>query len=315
MLQQYITEVLFKQQTCSIPQVGTFTMQHIPAHYAVVEQVLTPPRQQVNFETRWEDDGSCLHWISQKENLVEPVAKLKMEKYLQDFRESLQTGQPVDLPGIGNLRLDPFGQIRFTPQELPDTWQPIALQPVLRPETAPKVLQGNTEVVNQEVVEHMTVVPEEFESQGRFRWWWVAVPAVLVAGVVSWFLLKDQLQEYTPVKEAVEAPIAAPEEAVTEDSAAIAAVAAVTPAAPVNDTITYFVVFQTFKTKKDAEKNHAKRMAWGHKEVVLYTSEDSTLFNLAVPFRSLPADTAMAKDAVSKKFSAAVRIEYSKLPG
>lgn len=304
MLQNYITDVLFKQQTCSIPQVGTFTIQHIPAHYSVVEQVLTPPRQQVNFETRWEDDGSCLHWISQKENLVEQVARLKMEKYLQEFRESLQTGQPVDLPGIGNLRLDPFGQVRFTPQELPDAWQPIPLQQVLRPESAPKVLQGNTEVVNHEVVEHTTVVPEEFESQGRFRWWWVVVPAVVIAGVVSFFLLKDQFSAYTPVQETTATPPAA---AMEEDSAQVAPVM---PAEPVSDSITYYVVFQTFKTRETAEKNHAKRLAWGHKEVVLYTSKDSTQYNLAVKFHTLPADTALAKDSVALKFSAPVRIEY-----
>lgn len=306
MLQHYITEVLFKQHTCSIPQVGTFTIQHIPAHYSVVEQVLTPPRQQVNFETRWEDDGSCLHWISQKENLVEQVARLKMEKYLQEFRENLQTGQPVDLPGIGNLRLDPFGQIRFTAQELPDAWQPISLQPVLRPETAQKVLQGNTEVVNHEVVEHTTVVPEEFESQGRFRWWWVIVPAVAIAAVVSFFLLKDQFNGYTPV--AADKTAAAPAAAApVEDTVQAAAV--IEPVAPVSDSIDYFVVFQTFKTRETAEKNHNKRLSWGHKEVVLYTSKDS-LYNLAVHFRTLRADTTQAKDSIAQKYSAAVRIEY-----
>ncbi len=306
MLQHYITEVLFKQHTCSIPQVGTFTIQHIPAHYSVVEQVLEPPRQEVSFETRWEDDGSCLHWISQKENLVEPVAKLKMEKYLQEFRESLQTGQPVDLPGIGNLRLDPFGQIRFTAQELPDAWQPITLQPVLRPETAPKVLQGNTEVVNHEIVEHTTVVPEEFESQGRFRWWWVAVPAVVIAGIVSFFLLKDQFQEYTPVADtktvdATPAPAA--------DTVPVTPAVAPVATPPVSDTIAYYVVFQTFKSRETAEKKHTQRLNWGHSEVVLYTSKDS-LYNLAVYFRTLPADTVKAKDSISHKFSSQVRIEY-----
>lgn len=307
MLQHYITEVLFKQHTCSVPQVGTFTIQHIPAHYSVVEQVLTPPRQQVNFETRWEDDGSYLYWISHRENLVESVAKLKMEKYLHDFRESLQTGQPLDLPGIGSLRLDPVGQIRFTPQELPDAWQPISLQPVLRPETAPKVLQGNTEVVNQEVVEHMTVVPEEFESQGRFRWWWVAVPAVLIAGLVSFFLLKDQLQGYSPVEDTTAATNVTP----PADADTLQPEPAPVPvaAAPVSDSISYYVVFQTYNKRKDAEFNHRKRQNWGHKEVVLYTSKDS-LYYLAVFFRSLPADTTRAKDSIASKFTSKVRIEY-----
>lgn len=309
MLQQYITEVLFKQQSCSVPQVGTFTIQHIPAHFSVVDQVLTPPRQQVNFETRWEDDGSCLHWISQKENLVDSVAALKLDKYLQQFRESLQTGQPIDLPGIGSLRLDPFGQIRFTPQELQDAWQPIALQQVLRPESAPKVLQGTTEVVNQEVVEHMSAIPEEFESQGRFRWWWVVLPAFLIAGGVAAYLLKDQWNAAT-LAPATKDTIA------TQQAEVLPVVDSLPPPVtePVSDSIDYDVVFQTFKIKATAEANYAKRKNWGQDEVVLlYNSNDSTSYNLAVHFRTLRADTTMAKDSVLQRFKVpkpAIRIAY-----
>lgn len=306
MLQQYITEVLFKQQACSIPQVGTFSIQHIPAHFSVVDQLLTPPRQQVTFESRWEDDGSCLHWISQRENLVESVAAFKMDKYLHDFRESLQTGQPMDLPGIGSLRLDPVGQIRFTPQELPDLWQPISLQPVLRPDAAPKVLQGNTEVVNHEVVEHTTVVPEEFESRGRFRWWWVAVPAVVLAAGISFWLLKDQLSGYsttTADNQLADTPIVAP----AAVKAAPDTVQTVTP--PVSDSIDYLVVFQTFRQRGTAEKSLQKRIAWGYPEVVLFASSDSSRYSLAVPFRTLPADTTMAMDSIRSRFKMNVYIE------
>ncbi|WP_346320039.1 hypothetical protein [Chitinophaga sp. YIM B06452] len=301
MLQQYITEVLFKQQTCSLPQVGTFAIQHIPAHFSVVEQVLTPPRQQVSFETRWEDDGSCLHWISQKENLIESVASLKLEKYLQEFREQLQSGQPIDLPGIGSLRLDPLGQVRFTAQELPDAWQPLELAPVLRADAAPKVLQGTTEVVNQEVVEHTEAVLED-EPRGRFRWWWVALPLLVIgAGLAAW-IFKDEIMPPAPAGKAPEQTVTPP----VQDS--IPAVAETAP--PVSDSISYYVVFEKFPSKEKAEKKLAQRISWGHSEVVLFTSGDSSIYHLAVPFRSLPADTAAAKDSVADKFKMPVYIAY-----
>jgi nucleoid DNA-binding protein len=301
MLQQYITEVLFKQQTCSLPQVGTFTIQHIPAHFSVVEQVLTPPRQQVSFETRWEDDGSCLHWISQKENLIESVASLKLEKYLQEFREMLQSGQPVDLPGIGSLRLDPLGQVRFTAQELPDAWQPLELAPVLRSDASPKVLQGTTEVVNHEVVEHTEAVLED-EPRGRFRWWWVALPlAVIGIGLAAW-IFRDQIMPPAPASKAPEQAVTTP----VQDS--IPAAAETVP--PVNDSISYYVVFEKFPSKEKAEKKLAQRIAWGHSEVVLFASGDSAVYHLAVPFRSLPADTTAAKDSVAEKFKMPVYIAH-----
>ena len=171
----------------------------------------------------------------------------------------------------------------------------------------PKVLQGTTEVVNQEVVEHMSAIPEEFESQGRFRWWWVMVPTLLIAGGIAIYLLKDEWNAATPVPSEDNTPA---------QQAATPPVADSLPAPipePVSDSISYFVVFQTFKTKSAAEGNYAKRMNWGQSEVVLYTSKDSSSYNLAVPFRTLPVDTTMAKDSVEHRFKVpkpALRIEY-----
>lgn len=306
MLQQYITEVLFKQQACSVPQVGTFTIQHIPAQFSVVDQTLTPPRQQVTFDTRWEDDGSCLHWISQKENLVESVATFKMDKYLQEFKAALQTGQPMELAGIGTLQLDPTGQVSFTPRELPDMWQPISVHPVLRPDAAPKVLQGNTEVVNQEVVEHLTVT---FDDGRRFRWWWVVLPLMVIATGVSIWYLMDQWKDYSlandnkPSREDTLAKT--PPLTIPQDSSQHIA-----PPPPVNDSISYFVVFQTFNKKDNADKSLRNRHSWGFPEVVMLASDDSLKFSLAVPFTTLRADTTHSLDSIHTKFSAPVHIVY-----
>ncbi len=305
MLKQYITEVLFRQQTCTVPQVGTFTIQHIPAQFSVVDQSLTPPRQQVQFDARWEDDGSLLRWISRKENLLEPVAALKLDKYLREFRESLAAGDPLDLPGIGSLRIDPLGQLRFTPQEMPDAWQPIELEQVIRAEAAPRVLQGTTEVVDNQVVEHTSVVYEEPESQGRFRWWWVVLPLALIGGGVAAWMFKDQIMPSAPQPEAPKTAAVTPP---VQDSIPPAAVE---PVEPVSDSISYYVVFQTYKLLKNAESNLAKRHSWGYKDVVLFTSDDSTQYKLAVPYRTLRADTTAAKDSVARRFmSKDVEIVY-----
>lgn len=304
MLKQYITEVLFRQQTCTVPQVGTFTIQHIPAQFSVVDQTLTPPRQQVQFDARWDDDGSLLRWISRKENLLEPVAALKMEKYLQQFRDALAAGDPLDLPGIGSLRIDPLGQLRFTPQEMPDAWQPITLEPVIRTESAPRVLQGTTEVENNQVVEHTTVVLDEPESQGRFRWWWVVLPLVLIGAAVAGWMMKDQFMAPAPAPETPKTTVAAP---APQDTTAPAAPE---PVAPVSDSLSYYVVLEHFKTRAEAEAKFAKRKRWGHEGIVVFATADSSRFYIAVPYTTLPADTTAAKDSVAARFKSPVHIVF-----
>lgn len=302
MLQQYIKEVLFRQQRCVIPQIGTFAIRHIPAHFSVVDQVLTPPGQQVTFEPAWEDDGSCMQWISQKENLIGSVAALKMNKYLDELNEKLESGRPITIAGVGALQRDAAGGLSFTPQELPDAWAPVPLQPVLRPDAAPKVLVGNTEMMNHQVVEHTSPVPEEFESQGRFRWWWAAIPLALIAIGVSWWLVQDKMDQETKQLETLEDSLASQPAPVKDSIPAVQQIK--------NDTISYFVVFQTFNLRQTAEKNHRNRIAWGYTNVVLYASKDSLQYKLAIPVRSLPADTTAAKDSVAAKFKANVHIEY-----
>lgn len=304
MLKQYITEVLFRQQTCTVPQVGTFTIQHIPAQFSVVDQSLTPPRQQVQFDARWDDDGSLLRWISRKENLLEPVAALKLDKYLQQFRDSLAAGDPIDLPGIGSLRIDPLGQLRFTPQEMPDAWQPIALEQVIRTESAPRVLQGTTEVENNQVVEHTTVVLDEPESQGRFRWWWVVLPLVLIGAAGAGWLMKDQFMTPAPPPETPQTAGATP---APQDTVAPAAVE---PVSPVSDSISYYVTLEEFATRAAAEAKFAKRKRWGHEGLVVFATSDSGKFYIAVPYTTLPADTTAAKDSVAARFNTAAKIVF-----
>ncbi|WP_295116917.1 hypothetical protein [uncultured Chitinophaga sp.] len=308
MLQNYITEVLFKQQTCCVPEVGTFTIQHIPAHFNVVEQQLVPPREQILFEEKWDNDLACAQWVSHKENLVESVARLKMVKYVEQFKQTLAEGNTITLSGIGTLHKDPYGQLVFTPHELPDTWTPLDLQPVLRPEVAPKVTVGNTEMVNQQVVNYMSASPDEGSN---FKWWWVVFPLLLVAlGGAGWYFWQQQqhgatnesITPETSIRPAV-TPIDTP--AVKQDS--IPAVELVAPVIPANDSVQYYAVYMTYNLLVNAEKMAKNQRNWGRPTTEMYT-RDSTQYRLAIPVTALVSDTAAVKDSLFKKLG--VRILF-----
>jgi hypothetical protein len=129
-LLQYIQDVLFRQQVCIVPGIGTFTLQFLPARYNPADRSLEPPGQQVHFDENWTDDGSCLEWISLKENLVPAVAQLKLDKYIAEMKEALATRQPLTLPGIGFLQIDALGHIDFYPENLPGKPDTLHLRPL-----------------------------------------------------------------------------------------------------------------------------------------------------------------------------------------
>ncbi|MCK7556671.1 hypothetical protein MKQ70_17255 [Chitinophaga sedimenti] len=315
MLQHYISEVLYKQQTCCVPEVGTFTIQHIPAHFNVVEQQLVPPRQQILFEEKWDDDAACAQWVSHKENLVESVARLKMAKYVEQFKEEVASGQPVVIPDVGTLHKDPFGQTVFTPQEVPDAWEPLALQPVLRAQTAPKVTVGNTEMVNQQVVDHVSAVQE---NDGNFKWWWIVFPAALLClGFAGWYFWQQQQLQQTPANEAItpETTVRAASQPAFDtgavkgaDSAAAPVVAAPPPA---NDTVQYYAVYLLAKASV-AEKYYKQQYTWTNHQAVMYTKDDSASFRIAIPVRAMAKDTVAIKDSLLKILKVPVKVMDTK---
>lgn len=301
-LEQYIQDVLFRQQVCIVPGIGTFTLQHIPAQYNVVDKSLDPPGQRVIFEETWTDDGSCLEWISLKENLVPAIASRKLEKYIADLKADLQTGRPLELPGIGTLQADTLGHISFNAENLPGGPDTLRLQPVLRPDATPKVTVGTTEVVNHEVVDHYTAIPpwELEEQQSRFKWWWVAIPiaAALVATAIWWFV-SNQVPTESSAENGGATPtitldtMTIPQEVTQTDTSSVA---------PANDTLQYYVVFATYPSRGAAEKRYNKMKKWGINGITMYTTRDSTRFKLAIQCRTIAADTASKVEDVRKNY-------------
>ncbi|RAJ05087.1 hypothetical protein LX64_02241 [Chitinophaga skermanii] len=323
MLQQYITEVLFKQQTCCVPYIGTFTIEHIPSQFDVADKTLLPPRQQIKFSEAWIDDGSCVQWISHKENLISSVAELKLKKYLESFKATLQTGQPIILQGIGVLRLDAQEHIQFIPQHMPDTWDSLKVQPIYKSEPGPvNVRIGEAVTVNKEVVEHLQAAPSDsFEEGSRLKWWWIALPVLAVGAVVFvWMRYKtvipgqESIIPATPNTKDQHIP------AVKADSAALSPAPVDTVVSepvpqPVHvispdSTIHYKVVFESKPNLKAAEKRVNQLKSFGA-DAEFIKGVDSTDFKIAIRTSSKVKDTADNVEKIKRNYgSKAASIIY-----
>ncbi len=155
-LQQYIQEILFRQHTCCLPQLGVFKLTHTPARYDVTNKTISPPGEIITFEETLTNDGGLVEWISQKELLVPAIAQLKMEKYIDDFKQLLKKGEPVVIPGVGKLNANTVGRISFEQEPPAITRDVLHVSPVIRQDASHKVTVGTKEVVNKQVVDHLT---------------------------------------------------------------------------------------------------------------------------------------------------------------
>lgn len=241
-----------------------------------------------------------------------------MDKYIDEFKAALQTGKPVVIEGVGQLQANTIGIVSFTSENMPITWETLHVKPVIRSDASHKITVGNKEIVGQQVTNHLTASPDHTtstpeypdfpESESRFRLWWVLAPvgAILFAGLVWWLA---ELQD----KNAVVA------NASKEPVDTVASAASVQPdtlpkavSPPVSDTIEYYAVIETFHNRNAAEKKYEKRKdAFGQKELqLIYTQNDSTLFKIAVPLRSLSEDTTKMKDSMTVKYKTKVSLQF-----
>jgi nucleoid DNA-binding protein len=316
-LQQYIQDVLYRQHTCSLPKIGTFTVQHTPARYDITSNTIDAPGEKIIFENTWVDDGRCAEWIAHKEHLVLSVARLKMEKYIEEFKAALQTGRPLVIEGVGQLQANTIGIVSFTSEDMPITWDTLHVKPVIRSDASHKITVGNKEIVGQQVTNHLTASPDHTtstqeypdfpESDSRFRLWWVLAPvgAILFAGLVWWLAeLQDKNAVVANASKAVDTVAKA--EPVKPDTLP----QAVTP--PVSDTIEYYAVIETFHNRDLAEKKYAKRKDnFGQKDLqLIYTASDTTVFEIAEPVRSLREDTLKMKDSMTVKYKTKIHLQF-----
>jgi hypothetical protein len=138
--------------------------------------------------------------------------------------------------------------------------------------------------------------PDFPESGSRFRWWWIAAPVgtLLFAWLIWWLA---ERQDANANKTAEIASAAVDTMKMKED---VKQVDTLPPAPPVPDTITYYAVVETFKNKTLAEKKYAKRKANTSKITyqLQYTSADTSIWEIVIPLRSVPADTTKMKDSI-----------------
>lgn len=336
-LQQYIQEILFRQHTCCLPQLGVFKLTHTPARYDVTNKTISPPGEIITFEETLTNDGGLVEWISQKELLVPAIAQLKMEKYIDDFKQLLKKGEPVVIPGVGKLHANTVGRISFEQEPPAITRDVLHVSPVIRQDASHKVTVGTKEVVNKQVVDHLTASPatpsnegvkpppatvataapaatEDYEYEGytreipsRLRWLWIAIPIASVAtAVIVWYSVNKNRPEITRAESVQNpAPVEATPVPATPAADSNSQAAATTPAAPAM--LEYDVIFQVYPTRKKAENMQRQRKGWGQ-PVVLRINRDSSLFMLGEHFRTPAADTTMMKDSVTRKYKEKIKV-------
>lgn len=113
-LGQYISDLLFEHDCVIVPNFGGFVANYAPASVHPTTHTLQPPYKKITFNKQLtNNDGLLANHIAAFERSSFREANKQITAFVDTIEKQLKTGQRVTLNQIGDLYLDPEGNIRF----------------------------------------------------------------------------------------------------------------------------------------------------------------------------------------------------------
>lgn len=99
-----IKELVLENDRVSLPGLGVFVCEYVPASFSDKGFVINPPYKRIYFRSKKEDDGLLVSFYAGKNGVDMDVAEKFVEDAVSDIRQELESKRSVEFPGLGKLR-------------------------------------------------------------------------------------------------------------------------------------------------------------------------------------------------------------------
>ena len=114
LLSGMIGELMLETDSLSLPGIGTFTAEEMPASFSDKGYTVNPPYRRLSFTSaQVEDDRLAALYAASNQGLSLADASSIISSFCVSLSEELKSRKSVDLPGLGRLRSTREGQLFF----------------------------------------------------------------------------------------------------------------------------------------------------------------------------------------------------------
>ena len=164
-LSRMIGELILDHDSLSLPGLGTFVVEDMPASFSDRGYTVNPPYRRLSFSERESADGLLAELYARSNPVQEEEAAAIISAFVLDLKAELQRDKGVDLPGLGRLRATRENHIFFVPDEdLDISPEACGLEPVSlksrRSATLPDVIQPVPAAPEPQVAPEPQIAPE-----------------------------------------------------------------------------------------------------------------------------------------------------------
>ena len=163
-LSRMIGELILDHDSLSLPGLGTFVVEDMPASFSDRGYTVNPPYRRLSFSERESADGLLAQLYASSNPVQEEEAEAIINAFVLDLKAELQRDKGVDLPGLGRLRATRENHIFFVPDEdLDISPEACGLEPVSlksrRSAALPDVIQPVPAATEPQVAPEPPAVP------------------------------------------------------------------------------------------------------------------------------------------------------------
>lgn len=116
-MSKMIGEIILDHDELSLPGLGTFVAELVPASFSDKGYTVNPPYRKLSFYQRPENDSLLIDFYARSNDLSFENASLIIVRFLDEMKTILKEKKVIVLPGLGRLRATRENNFFFVPDE------------------------------------------------------------------------------------------------------------------------------------------------------------------------------------------------------
>ena len=193
-LSQYISDLLYRYECVTLPNFGAFLSHPVSAKINEATNDFYPPQKRLSFNAQLQsNDGLLATYISDVENISYESATSKIETQVSQLKSSLEKGETIQFKNIGELTTSKEGKIIFAPSEtLNYLTESFGLAAFVSPSIERQVHQAIVEKL--EATGAIALSPKRSKSNQYMKYAAIAVLALGLSGSIGSNLYLTQIE-------------------------------------------------------------------------------------------------------------------------
>jgi hypothetical protein len=184
MLYELFYKYLILNGRASMPGIGTFGVEQVPATMDFENKKLTPPTQNIKIES-YEiatDTYSLYNYLAKELGVNESEAARRFQEFTHDVEKQIAASGTLLLPGIGNIRKEFSGYVidaeTESKQVLPDLW-------ITKTQAATTSLMDVYANVQPSIIKQSNFDgnSEKLVAKEKEDYWWVIAIVLAIMGL------------------------------------------------------------------------------------------------------------------------------------